>query len=87
MNKNTITGVAVLVTLYLGTPALTAAPQTGRLRTRCLIDPSVPDDNAMAQVKRLTPHQLFPEAEIATHGPPANYSAPYPLSEYFFLCV
>jgi len=41
----------------------------------------------MAQVKRLTPHQLFPEAEIATHGPPANYSAPYPLSEYFFLCV
>ena len=39
----------------------------------------------MAQVKRLTPDQLFPEAEIATHGPPANYSAPYPLSEYFFL--
>ena len=41
----------------------------------------------MAQVKRLTPDQLFPEAEIGTHGPPANYAAPYPLSEHFFLCV
>ena len=52
-----------------------------------LVDPLMPDDNAMAQVKRLTPDQLFPEAEIATHGPPANYAAPYPLSEHFFLCV
>ncbi|MCX6998132.1 MAG: NPCBM/NEW2 domain-containing protein [Kiritimatiellaeota bacterium] len=52
-----------------------------------LIDPGVPDDNAMAPVKRLTPDQLFPEAEIGVHGPPANYAAPYPLSEHFFLCV
>ncbi len=52
-----------------------------------LIDPSVPDDGAMAPVKRLTPDQLFPEAEIGTHGDPANYAGPWPLSEHFFLCV
>lgn len=52
-----------------------------------LVEPLMPDDNAMAPVKRLTPNQLFPEAEIGTHGPPANCAAPYPLSEYFFLCV
>jgi hypothetical protein len=52
-----------------------------------LIDPRIPDDNAMAPVKRLTPDQLFPEAEIGTHGPPANYATPYPLSDHFFLCV
>jgi hypothetical protein len=52
-----------------------------------LVDPLMPDDNAMAQVKRLTPDQLFPEAETGTHGPPVNYAAPYPLSEHFFLCV
>ncbi|MCY3024298.1 MAG: NPCBM/NEW2 domain-containing protein [Planctomycetota bacterium] len=52
-----------------------------------LIDPTIPDDEAMGPVKRLTPDQLFPEAEIGTHGDPANYAGPYPLSEYFFLCV
>ncbi|MGD0090684.1 MAG: NPCBM/NEW2 domain-containing protein [Planctomycetota bacterium] len=52
-----------------------------------LIDPSVPDDDKMGPVKRMTPDQLFPEAEIGTHGDPACYAAPYPLSEYFFLCV
>jgi hypothetical protein len=52
-----------------------------------LIDPTVPDDEAMGPVKRLTPDQLFPEAEIGTHGDPANYAGPWPLSEHFFLCV
>jgi cytochrome c553 len=52
-----------------------------------LIDPTVPDDDAMGPVKRLTPDQLFPEAEIGTHGDPANYAGPWPLSEHFFLCV
>lgn len=52
-----------------------------------LIDPSVPDDNRMGPVKRLTPDQLFPESEIATHRDPANYAAPWPLGEHFFLCV
>ena len=52
-----------------------------------LIDPKVPDDDAMAPLKRITPDQLFPESEIGTHGPPANYAAAWPLSEYFYLCV
>jgi hypothetical protein len=52
-----------------------------------LIDPSVGDDNAMGPVKRLTPDQSFPESEINSHRDPANYAAPWPLSEDFFLCV
>ncbi|MEI7902559.1 MAG: NPCBM/NEW2 domain-containing protein, partial [bacterium] len=69
---------------YMGTAACHHGQAYGSI---ILVDPSVPDDNAMAPVKRLTPDQLFPEAEIGTHGPPANYAAPYPLSEHFFLCV
>ncbi|MBL7220569.1 MAG: NPCBM/NEW2 domain-containing protein [Phycisphaerae bacterium] len=52
-----------------------------------LIDPKIPDDDAMAPLKRITPDQLFPESEIGVHGPPANYAGPWPLSEYFYLCV
>jgi hypothetical protein len=69
---------------YMGTAACHHGQAYGSI---ILVDPLMPDDNAMAQVKRLTPDQLFPEAEIGTHGPPANYAAPYPLSEHFFLCV
>lgn len=52
-----------------------------------IVDPFVPDDDRMGPVRRLTPDQLFPEAEVATHRDPANYAAPWPLSEEFFLCV
>jgi len=52
-----------------------------------LIDPNVGDDDKMGPVKRLTPDQLFPESECATHRDPANYASPHPLSEHFFLCV
>ncbi|MDO4571637.1 MAG: NPCBM/NEW2 domain-containing protein [Planctomycetia bacterium] len=52
-----------------------------------IVDPSVPDDAPMVSVRRLTPDQRFPESEIGTHGPPANYATPYPLDEYTFLCV
>jgi len=52
-----------------------------------LIDPRIPDDDAMAPLKRITPDQLFPESETGTHGPPANYAGAWPLSEYFYLCV
>jgi hypothetical protein len=69
---------------YMGTAACHHGQAYGSI---ILIDTSVPDDNAMAQVKRLTPDQLFPESEIGTHGPPANYAAPFPMSEHFFLCV
>ncbi len=69
---------------YMGTASCHHGQAYGSI---ILIDPRVPDDNAMAPVKRLTPDQLFPESEIGTHGPPANYATPYPLSEHFFLCV
>ncbi|MHC4636537.1 MAG: TolB family protein, partial [Planctomycetota bacterium] len=52
-----------------------------------LIDPRIEDDDAMAPVRRITPDQLFPESEVATHRGPANYSSAWPLSEYFYLCV
>lgn len=56
-----------------------------------LIDPLVEDDETggdpMAPIQRVTPDQLFPEAEIGVHGPPTNYGQPYPLSEDFYLVV
>ena len=56
-----------------------------------LLDPMVEDDDVgtdpMAPIRRVTPDQLFPEAEIGTHGPPHNYGQPFPLSEEFFLVV
>ncbi len=56
-----------------------------------LLDPLVEDDDVgtdpMAPIRRVTPDQLFPEAEIGTHGPPHNYGQPFPLSEEFFLVV
>ena len=52
-----------------------------------LIDPRVPDDDNMAQIKRITPDQLFPEAEIKLGQRTAVYASPYPLSEKYYLCV
>ena len=36
-------------------------PEDGSL---IVIDPSIPDDNEMSQVRRFTPDQLLPESEI-----------------------
>ncbi|MCX6875557.1 MAG: hypothetical protein NTW21_17385 [Verrucomicrobia bacterium] len=48
-----------------------------------LIDTRIPDDGAMAQVKRITPEYFFPEVEPgATHA----YGTAWPLSEDFYLC-
>ncbi|MAG58963.1 MAG: hypothetical protein CMJ83_21965 [Planctomycetes bacterium] len=61
-----------------------------------LIDPAAADDNAMSQVRRLTPDVLFPESESAPgrphakgrHNPRAEvFGSPWPLSEHFHLCV
>jgi len=52
-----------------------------------LVDPRIDDDDAMAQVRRITPDQLFPEAENAAHRDPVNYATAWPLSEDFYLCV
>ena len=52
-----------------------------------MIDPTVADDDAMSQVKRVTPDQLFPEAEYYFDRGSGAYAAPWPLSEKYFLCV
>lgn len=48
-----------------------------------MVDPRIPDDGRMSQVKRITPEYLFPEVERgATH----TYGTAWPLDENFFLC-
>ena len=54
-----------------------------------LIDPRLKDDGAMAQLERLTPEVLFPEAE-SPRGAIRDYmvyGTPWPLSESDYLCV
>jgi hypothetical protein len=48
-------------------------------------DPRIPDDDQMAQVKRVTPDQLFVEAEVALGQRTAKYASPYPLSDKYYL--
>ncbi len=53
-----------------------------------MVDPSVPDDNMMSQVRRITPEVLFPECE-QPHRYDAGehyYATAWPLSEDFYLC-
>ncbi|MFQ5808115.1 MAG: discoidin domain-containing protein [Armatimonadota bacterium] len=54
-----------------------------------LIDPRVEDDGASAQLERLTPDALFPEAEGRTPSIRDHmvYGTPWPLSEDDYLCV
>jgi len=49
-----------------------------------VIDPRVPDDDALAPVRRLTPDVGFPET--AERGAFA-YGTAWPLSEHYYLCV
>jgi len=63
---------------------VTAAPHHGQMfGTLNIIDPQVPDDDAMAPVKRLTPDVDYPE----TQGGAQVYGTPYPLSEKYYLAV
>jgi len=63
---------------------VTAAPHHGQMfGTLNIIDPQVPDDDAMAPVKRLTPDVDYPE----TQGGSQIYGTPYPLSEKYYLAV
>ena len=52
-----------------------------------LIDPKIEDDQRMGPIRRITPEQLFPEAETPQHAAPARYGTCWPLSEYFYLCA
>ena len=64
----------------------TAAPHHGRaFGSLVIIDPTVPDDGAMSQLKRMNPLDPFPESE----GPQNSFiwGTPYPLSADYFLCA
>ena len=63
----------------------TAAPHHGAVYgSLCLLDLRVPDDGHMAQVKRLTPDEPFPESELDNRRH-YKYGTPWPLSEDFHL--
>jgi hypothetical protein len=53
-----------------------------------IVDPSIPDDSVMSQVRRLTPEVQFPESEQRSRYGHAEhfYGTPWPLSEDFYLC-
>ena len=48
------------------------------------VDPSIPDDDKMAQVRRITPYARFPECEVGAKDH-HFYATPWPLSGEFFL--
>ena len=62
----------------------TAAPHHGQaFGSLVMFDPRIPDDDAMAPVKRLTPDVGFPE----TQGGAQVYATAWPLNEDYYLCV
>jgi len=64
--------------------AATAAPHHGQAYgSLIIIDPSVPDDDGMGPVRRITPEVGFPESQ----GGAQSYGTPWPLSEHYYLCV
>ena len=66
----------------------TAGPHHGQaFGALVTIDISIPDDNKMSQVKRITPDARFPESECRTRGlENMSYGTAWPLSESFYLC-
>lgn len=67
--------------------AIAAGHHTEARGSVILIDPRIPDDNAMSQVRRYTPDQLFPESEFIRQKGSASYATPWPLSENYQLVV
>ncbi|TWT85096.1 hypothetical protein CA13_65780 [Planctomycetes bacterium CA13] len=62
----------------------TAAPHHGQsYGSLVIVDPLVPDDDAMAPVQRITPDVGFPESQNGRQA----YGTPWPLSEKYYLCV
>jgi len=68
---------------YIATAAAHHSQAYGPL---IVIDPRVKDDDAMAPIRRMTPEVPFPEAETSFNNGQV-YATPWPLSEYFYLCV
>jgi len=64
----------------------TAAPHHGQAYgSLVLLDPDVEDDDAMSQLRRITPETPFPEAEGSRGS--QLYGTAWPLSEDYYLCV
>jgi len=62
----------------------TAAPHHGQAYgSLVLIDPRIPDDDAMGPVRRITPEVGFPESQ----GGAQVYGTAWPLSDDYYLCV
>ena len=62
----------------------TAAPHHGQTYgSLVLLDPAIEDDNAMSQLKRLTPEVAFPESEKGRWA----FATAWPLSEDYYLCA
>ena len=61
-----------------------AAPHHGQnYGSLIMIDQRIKDDNAMSQVRRITPEANLPESQ----GGKQVYGQPWPLSENYYLCV
>lgn len=68
---------------YIGT----AGPHHGQsFGSLVMIDPRIPDDGAMAQIKRITPDEGFPEVEVGRTAFD-KYGTAWPLSENYYLCM
>jgi len=66
---------------------LTAAPHHGEsFGSICRLDLSVPDDNYMSQLKRMTPYVPFPESECAGRSQ-YQYGTPWPIDENLYFCT
>lgn len=66
----------------------TASAHHGEARgSLVFIDPRITDDDGMAQIKRITPDQLFPEAEFSHSHNSGAYATAWPLSEKYYLCA
>lgn len=64
----------------------TAAPHHGQAYGSLVVfDPRIPDDGAMAPLRRLTPEVGFPETR--DHHQNLAYGTAWPLDEDFYLCV
>lgn len=52
-----------------------------------LVNPLVDDDDAMSNVKMITPDERLPETEYGYFCREASYATPWPLSEDYYICV
>ena len=66
--------------------AVACAHHDASLGSLVLLDPRLPDDDAMSQVRRITPEARFPESECYALDDNI-FSTPWPLSEDYYLAA